>query len=111
MKPSLIGAGTPQVAVIHVSKAAESPSTKVIAVAKQKLYDTYQKVYCTDAKAHRQSCGVWIVFIWYVHIPHRCAFCQKQINRDVDVWVDDTGGDVCGVRNEDNRNHPHVPKY
>lgn len=38
-----------------------------------------------------------------------CGFCGERLTQDGDVWVDLTGGDVCGVRSADSisDNLPH----
>jgi hypothetical protein len=35
-----------------------------------------------------------------------CTKCGNQIHRDGTAWVDNSGGDVCGV---DGENSPHTP--
>lgn len=35
-----------------------------------------------------------------------CKLCGCQIFTEGEVWIDNTGGDVCGV---DGTNNPHVP--
>lgn len=35
-----------------------------------------------------------------------CQHCQEQINKDTEVWVDNSGGDVCGWNGG---NEPHEP--